>query len=109
MFDKALSKIVSVTKFAQANLELKISAAKLLKSREVMYLPWLWLLSLFSISVTLVLWCVITRLLTSGLSLIVITRLLTSGILFSAVVNAIFVTKLLTVGILPSISVILVL
>ena len=36
-----------------------------------------------------------------------LTRLLTLGILFSTVVNAVFVAKLLTSGILPSISLIL--
>ena len=38
-----------------------------------------------------------------------LTKLLTLGILFSTVVNAVFVAKLLISGILPSISVILVL
>ena len=37
-----------------------------------------------------------------------LTRLLTSGILFSTVVNAVFVVKLLTSAVLLSISVILV-
>ena len=80
---------------ACANLALKTSAAKVLNSGVVIYLSWLWLLSLFSISVTLVLQSVF------------LTRLLISGILFSTVVNAVFVAKLLISGILPSISVIL--
>ena len=62
----------------------------------VVYLSWLWLVSLFSISVTLVLWSVF------------LTRLLTSGILFSTVDNAVFIAKLVTSGMLPSNSVILV-
>ena len=37
-----------------------------------------------------------------------LNKLLTSGILFSTVVNAVFVAKLLISGILPSISAILV-
>ena len=47
----------------------------------------------------------------SNLSIIVcfLTKQVTLGILFSAVVNAVFVTKPLISGILPSISVILVL
>ena len=53
--DTLLSKSVFVTKFACANLALKTSAAKVLNSGVVIYLSWLWLLSLFSISVTLVL------------------------------------------------------
>ena len=40
-------------------------------------------------------------------SISIIIRLLTLGILFSTVVNAVFVAKLLTSGILPSISLIL--
>ena len=35
---------------------------------------------------------------------VLLARLLTSGILFSTVVNAVFVAKLLTLEILPSIS-----
>ena len=50
-----LSKFVFATKFARANLALKTSAAKVLNSGVVTYLSWLWLLSLFSISVILVL------------------------------------------------------
>ena len=38
-----------------------------------------------------------------------LTKLLTSGILFSRVINSVFIAKLLILGILPSISVILVL
>ena len=95
-FDAVLSKIVFVTKFACANIAFKTSAAKVLNSGVVIYLSWLWLLSLFSISVILVLWS--------------ITRLLTLGILFSTAANAVFVAKLVvTWGILLSISVILVL
>ena len=63
----------------------------------VIYLSWLRLLSLFSISLIFVLQSVF------------LTRLLPSGILFSTVVNAVFVAKLLTSGILSYISVILVL
>ena len=53
--DTVLSKFVFATKFACDNLALKTSAANLLNSGVVIYLSWLWLLSLFSISVTLVL------------------------------------------------------
>ena len=81
-FDAVLSKIVFVTKFACANIAFKTSAAKVLNSGVVIYLSWLWLLSLFSISVILVLWS--------------ITRLLTLGILFSTAANAVFVAKLVT-------------
>ena len=49
------SKSVFVNKFACENLALKKSAAKVLNSGVVIYLSWLWLLSLFSISGTLVL------------------------------------------------------
>ena len=84
-----LSKIVFVTKFTCANLALKTSTAKALNCGVVTYLSWLWLLSLFSFSETLV------------------PYLLTLGILFSTVVDTVFVTKLLTSGILPSISLIL--
>ena len=54
-FDSLSSKSVFVTKFAWANLALKTFAANLLNSGGSIYLSWLWLLSLFSISVTLVL------------------------------------------------------
>ena len=63
----------------------------------VIYLSWLRLLSLLSIS------------LISVLQSVFLKRLLPSGILFSTVVNAVFVAKLLTSGTLPYISVILVL
>ena len=53
--DIALSKSVFATKFACAYVALKTSATKVLNSGVVIYLSWLWLLSLFSISVTLVL------------------------------------------------------
>ena len=49
------SKSVFVIKLACTNLALKTSAAKVLNSGVVIYLSWLWLLSLFSISVTLLL------------------------------------------------------
>ena len=62
----------------------------------VIYLSWLRLLSLFSIS------------LISVLQSVFLKRLLPSGILFSTVVNAVFVPKLLTWGIWSYISVILV-
>ena len=78
-------------------LALKTSTANLLNSELPIYLSWLWLLSLFSISVTLVLWSVF------------LTKLLMLGILFSTVVNAVFVAKLLMSGILFSNSVISVL
>ena len=88
--DNLAWKSIFITKFVLDNLALKTSAAKVLNSKVVIYLSSFWLLSLFSISVFL-------------------TRLLTLGILFSTVVNAVFVAKLLISGILPSISVILVL
>ena len=50
----ALSKFAFATKFACAILALKISVANLSNPRVVIYLPWLWLLSLLSISLTLV-------------------------------------------------------
>ena len=53
--DTVLSKFVFATKFACVNLALKTCAAKVLNSGVVTYLSWLWLLSLFSISVILVL------------------------------------------------------
>ena len=74
-----------IIKMACANLALKTPAANLLNSKVSIYLSWLWLLSLFSISVIFV-----------GFFL---TRLLTSGILFSTLVNAVFVAKLLISGI----------
>ena len=54
-FNSLLSKSVFVTKFAWANRVLKTLAAKVLNSGIVIYLSWLWSLSLFSLSVTLVL------------------------------------------------------
>ena len=74
-------------KLACAILALKTSAANLLNSEISIYLSWIWLLSLFSTSVTLVLLSVL------------LTKLLTLGILFSTVVNAAFVPKLLISGI----------
>ena len=53
--DIALSKSVFATKFACAYVALKTSATKVLNSGVVIYLSWLWLLSFFSISLTLVL------------------------------------------------------
>ena len=53
--DTALSKSVFVTKTGCANLALKTSASKVLNSGVGIYLSWLWSLSLFSVSVTLVL------------------------------------------------------
>ena len=75
---------------ACVNLALKTSAANLLNSGVcIIYLSWLWLLRLFSIPVTLVLYSVF------------LTKLLTLGIiLFSTAVNAVFVAKLLISGIL---------
>ena len=58
-----------------------------------MYLSWLWLVSLFSISVTLVLQSAF------------LTKLLTLDILFSTAVNAVFIAKLLISRILFSNSV----
>ena len=52
--DTQLSKSVFVTKFACTNLTLKTSAAKVINSGVVIYLSWLWSVSLFSILVTLV-------------------------------------------------------
>ena len=49
------SKSVSVIKLACANLALKTSATNLLNSWVSIYLSWLWLLRLSSISMTLVL------------------------------------------------------
>ena len=80
-----------------ANHALKTSAANLLNSKVSMYLSWLWLLSSFSISVTL------------GLESVFLTKLLTLGILFSIAVNAVFVAKILISGILFFNSVILIL
>ena len=54
-FNYLESKSVLVIKFACAILALKTSAAKVLNSGVVIYLSRLWLLSLFSISVNLVL------------------------------------------------------
>ena len=82
---------------ACANLALKTSAANLLNSEVSIYLSWLWLLSLFPISVILVLLSVF------------LTKLLTLGNTFSIAVNAVFVDKLLISRILFSNSVILVL
>ena len=53
--DNLASKSVFVIKLACADLALKTSVANLLNSEVSIYLSWLWLLSLFSISVTLVL------------------------------------------------------
>ena len=81
------SKSVFVIKFTYANLALKTSAAKVLSSGVVIYLPWLWSVSFFSSSLIFVSYFVF------------LTKLLTSGILFSTVVNTVFVAKLLTSGI----------
>ena len=81
-FNSLSSKSVFFTKFAWANLALKTLPANLLNSLVSLYLSWLWWLSLFSISVTLV------------LKSVFLTRLLTSGVLFSTLVNAVFVAKL---------------
>ena len=50
-----LSRFVFATKFGCFDLALKASAAKVLNCGVVIYLSWLWLLTLFSISVILVL------------------------------------------------------
>ena len=91
------SESVFVTKLACTNIALKTSVSNLLNSEVSIYLWWFWPLSLFSISVILVLQSVF------------LNKLLTLGILSSKVLNAVFVAKLLISGILPSISVILVL
>ena len=93
IFNNFASKSVFFIKLACANLALKTSAAKVLNSGVVIYLSWLWLLSLFSTSVSF------------ALEPVFLTRLLTSGILFSTVVNAVFVAKFLISGILFSNSV----
>ena len=54
IFDNLESKSVLVFTFACAILSLKTSAASLLNSEVSIYLPWLWLISFFSISLTLV-------------------------------------------------------
>ena len=92
LLDTVLSKFVFISKFACDDLAFKTSVAKVLNSGVVIYLSWLWLLS--SNSVILVSQSVF------------LTRLLILGILFSTVVNSVFVAKLLA-GILPSISAIL--
>ena len=78
------SKSVIVIKLACANPTLKTSAAKVSNPGVVIYLSWLWSVSLFSISVTF------------ELQSVFLTKLLTLGILFSTAVNAVFVAKLLT-------------
>ena len=95
--DNLASKSVFVIELACTILALKTSVANLLNSEISIYLSWLWLLSLFSISVIFVLQSVFS------------TKSLTLGILFSTAVNAVFVAKLLTSGILFYNSVILVL
>ena len=92
------SKSVFVIKFACFNLAAKFSAVSLLNSGVVIYLPWLWSVSLFSILVKFVLY-----------SVFFLTRLSILGILFSTAANAAFLAKPLTLGILFSISVILLL
>ena len=52
--DNLASKSVSVIAFACANLVLKTSTAKVLNSGVAIYLSWLWLLTLFYISLTLI-------------------------------------------------------
>ena len=96
-FDNLAWKPVFVIKLACADLTWKTSAANLLNSEVSIYLSWLWLLSLFPISVILVLLSVF------------LTKLLTLGNTFSIAVNAVFVDKLLISRILFSNSVILVL
>ena len=91
--DNLASKSVFVIRLASANLALKTSAAKVLNFGVVIYLSWLWLLSLFLISENLV------------SQSIFLTKLLTSSILFLTVDNEAFLAKLLTSGILPSTSV----
>ena len=54
-FNNLASKSVLVIKFVCAILALKTFVVNLLNSSVSVYLSWLWLLSLFSISVTLVL------------------------------------------------------
>ena len=92
-FDSLASKSVLLIKFASAILVLKTSAANFLNSEVSVYLSWLWLVSSFSISVTL------------ASQSVFLTKLLTLVILFSTVVNALFVAKWLVSGILLSNSV----
>ena len=83
--------------------------AKVLNFEVSVYLSWLWLVSLFSISVTLALQSVfLTKLLILGIlfstviNAVFVAKLLISGILFPTVVNVVFVAKLLILGILFS-------
>ena len=80
--DTLLSKSVFVTKFACANLPLKILAAKVLNFGIVIYVSGSWSVSFFSISIIVV------------SKSIFLTKLLILGILFSTIVNAVFVAKL---------------
>ena len=78
--DSLASKSVFLIKFACANLALKTSVESLVNSRAVIYLSWLWLVSLFLILVIFVLWSVFS------------TNLLIVGILFSTAINTLFVS-----------------
>ena len=90
-----VSNSVLVTKFACFNLASKTPAAKLLNSGVVIYSSWLWSVSVFSISLIVVLRSVFCFL----------TKLLTLRILFSTAINAEFAAKPLILDILFSISV----
>ena len=70
---------------------------------------------IFNTSNFCVIICLLTKILTLGIlfstlvNAVFVAKLLISGILFSTVVNAVFVAKLLISGVLPSISLILLL
>ena len=81
-FDNLVLKSVFVSKSACANLVIKTIVATVLNFEVSIYLSWLWLFSLLSLLVVLVLQSVF------------LTKLLMSGILFWTVVNAVFVVKL---------------
>ena len=54
ILENVVSKSVFVIRLACDNLALEILVAKVSNSEVIIYLSWLWLLRLFSISVTLV-------------------------------------------------------
>ena len=84
--DSLALKSVFVIKFACTILALNKLVAKVLNFEVSVYLSWLWSVSLFSISVILV------------LKSVFLTKLLIPGILFSTVINTVFVAKLLVSG-----------
>ena len=91
-FFKLAVNSVPVTKFASDNFAVKAPAARLLTSRVVIYLSWLWSVRFFSISLNFVLLFVFFYY---------------TAILFSTPFNAEVVGKPLILVILPSNSVIL--